>query len=95
MASKGQKFKKYDKEFKKKILDEYFSGESSYTIIANKYDIPLNTVKMWVDQTRYPERYRGLGKKRGRPKGSTTDWREKYEILKKYQAFLKAQRERK
>ena len=26
---------------------------------------------------------------------SGNDWKEKYEILKKYQAFLKAQRERK
>ena len=38
------------------------------------------------------------GKKRGRPKETNLtkeDWKERYEILKKYQAFQKAQRERK
>ena len=38
------------------------------------------------------------GVKRGRPKESDLtkeDWKERYVILKKYQAFLKAQRERK
>ena len=27
MASKGQEFKKYSDEFKKKVLEEYLSGE--------------------------------------------------------------------
>ena len=46
----------------------------------------------------HPENYSAQGQKRGRPKESNLtkeDWKERYEILKKYQAFLKAQRERK
>ena len=95
MASKGQKFKKYTKEFKEQILKEYFEGKESYKSLSEKYDIPLMTINTWIDKVRYPQRYPGLGKKKGRPKDSETDWKEKYEILKKYQAFLKAQRERK
>jgi hypothetical protein len=33
--------------------------------------------------------------KRGRKKEENINYKERYEILKKYQAFLKAQRERK
>ena len=48
-------------------------------------------------------KYRNTGsvkstKKTGRPKEkdlTKEDWKERYEILKKYQAFLKAQREKK
>ena len=36
-----------------------------------------------------------LKDKRGRKKEEQIDYKERYEILKKYQAFLKAQRERK
>ena len=45
----------------------------------------------------YSAKYLGQGQKRGRPKKDLKkeDYKERYEILKKYQAFLKAQRERK
>ena len=36
-----------------------------------------------------------INKNRGRKKEEDIDYKERYEILKKYQAFLKAQRERK
>ena len=36
-----------------------------------------------------------LNKNKGRKKEENIDYKERYEILKKYQAFLKAQRERK
>ena len=95
MASKGQKFKKYTKELKEKVLKEHFDGEGGYKYLSNKYNIPYKTIDNWVDTARYPQRHLGTGQKKGRPKDSETDWKEKYEILKKYQAFLKAQRERK
>ena len=44
----------------------------------------------------HPELNTGI--KRGRPKDkdlTKEDWKERYEIVKKYQAFLKAQREKK
>ena len=36
-----------------------------------------------------------INHKRGRPKEIDIDYKERYEILKKYQAFIKAQREKK
>lgn len=95
MASKGQKFNKYSDELKQKVLDEYFSGEAGYKSLSEKYGIPVKTIENWVDIVRYPERHIRLGGKRGRPKESEVDWKERYEILKKYRAFLKARRERK
>lgn len=95
MASKGQKFNKYTKEFKEQVLQEYFDANGSYKSLSEKYNIPIKTIKTWVDMVRYPQRHIGTGQKRGRPKDIDTDWKQKYEILKKYQAFLKAQRERK
>ena len=95
MASKGQKFMKYTKGLKEKVLKEYFNGEESYKSLSDKYNIPYMTINTWIDKARYPQRHLGTGQKRGRPKDSETDWKERYEILKKYQAFLKAQRERK
>ena len=35
------------------------------------------------------------GESGGRPKGSEIDYKERYEILKKFQAFVEAQRKRK
>ena len=95
MASKGQKFKKYTEEFKQKVLEEYFSGAGGSYSLAKKYNISRHTIDTWIDKAKNPEKYPGQGQKRGRPKDSEIDWKERYEILKKYQAFLKAQRERK
>ena len=95
MASKGQKFKKYTEEFKQKVLEEYFRGEGGSYALARKYNMSSNTIDTWVDMVKYPERHLGAGQKKGRPKNSEIDWKERYEILKKYKAFLKAQRERK
>ena len=97
MASKGQKFQKYIQEEKEQILNEYLRGVSS-TYLSKKYNIPKGTIKTWSMKVYHPEKYSGHGQKRGRPKEKTftkEDWKERYEILKKYQAFLKAQRERK
>lgn len=95
MASKGQKFRKYTKEFKEQVLKEYYEGTGGYKSLSEKYDMPKETIKTWVDKINNPQRFIRTGGKRGRIKDSETDWKEKYEILKKYQTFLKAQRERK
>ena len=97
MASKGQKFQKYSKKEKEQILNEYLNGASS-TYLSKKYSIPKGTIKTWSMKVYHPEKYSGQDQNRGRPKESNLtkeDWKERYEILKKYQAFLKAQRERK
>lgn len=93
MASKGQKFNKYSSELKLEVLAKYLEGNYSYQTLAIQYNIPKHTIKTWVYQHK-------LGNditkdNRGNPKNKEVDYKEKYEILKNYQAFIEAQREKK
>ena len=95
MAKKGQKFRKYSLDEKMKIVDEYNKGISS-SYLESKYGISNNNIRQW----KYKLRKNGTLKEQKRGKKSEKnltkeDWKERYEILKKYQAFLKAQREKK
>ena len=96
MASKGQKFIKYTDEFRQKIVDKLRKGISANRL-SKENNIPLYTVKTWKRRyVNHPELYPFT--KQGRLKESELtkeDYKERYEILKKYRAFLKAQRERK
>ena len=98
MASKGQKFNKYTEEMINEVLEELKLGKSSLQI-SKERNIPAKTIRTWkFKRILHPENYPEQSQKRGRPKESNLtreDWKERYEILKKYQAFLKAQRERK
>ncbi len=89
--------KTYTTEFKQKIIDEYKSGKSGvYQRVAKKYGLSDDTVYHWVVKDRKQGNQENLPYKRvGRTKEENIDYKERYEILKKYQAFLKAQRERK
>ena len=51
MAKKGVKHNKYEIEFVKKVLEEYYSGQGGFTFLANKYNIPIKTIKGWVYRT--------------------------------------------
>lgn len=98
MASKGQIFKKYNPKTINMIINEYKKTGISFSQLSKKYDIPTKTINNWIYKYNNPDRFLGLGQKRGRPKESELtkeDYKERYDILKKYQAFLKAQRERK
>ena len=98
MASKGQKFNKYTEDIINEVLNELIIGKSSLQI-SRERNIPAKTIRTWkLKRILHPELYPNQGQKRGRPKDSNLtkeDWKERYEILKKYQAFLKAQREKK
>ncbi len=96
MASKGQKFNKYDLEIKETIVQELHNGYSS-RYLARKYNLPRGTISNWEQKILHPEKNIEI-RKRGRPSEkdlTKEDYKERYEILKKYHAFLKAQRERK
>lgn len=87
---------KYTNDFKKKIVDEYISRSESFYSLERKYNIPNSSIKNWY----YKFYKKGidistLKENRGRKKEKDIDYKERYEILKKYQAFLKAQREKK
>jgi transposase len=95
MPLKGQKFKKYSIEEKEKIIMDYNKGISSF-YLEKEYGVSNNTIRQW----KYNLRKNGTleNKKKGRISENNLtkeDWKERYEILKKYQAFLKAQREKK
>ena len=99
MASKGQKFNNYNnyEDIKEFILKEY-KLKRNVRELAKRYNIPEGTIKTWARKINHPELYPNTGTKRGKKKESDLtkeDWKERYEILKKYRAFLKAQRERK
>jgi len=99
MASKGQKFKKYPPEIKELVVNEYFSFEGNQHSLSRKYGIPRETIKNWVRKVENNVDVTKDGRGcHGRPKtkGLTLeDYKERYEILKKYQAFLQARREKK
>ena len=94
MASKGQKFNKYSIELKNEILNKYLEGKGTTRTLGQEYGISKGTIKTWMHKAKHPELASGL--KQGRPrKDEIIDYKERYEILKKYQVFLKAQREKK
>ena len=96
MASKGQKFKKYTLAQKEEVLAKYIEGYSA-KYLEEIYGISRKTIETWKQKVLHPEKYMNTSK-RGRPKEkdlTKEDYKERYEILKKYQAVLKAQRERK
>lgn len=95
MAKKNQKFKKYKLEEKEEIVKKFLEGESAGRL-SKEYDVPRGTILTWSRKVKRVELNKG--KKQGRPKkGKLTidDYKERYEIIKKYQAFLKEQREKK
>lgn len=92
MASKGQKFIKYDLDFKLKVITEKQTG-ASYTELSKKYAIPEGTIMSWM---RILEKNGALDiAQKGRPTDKTMDYKERYEILKKFQDFLEKKGQKK
>ncbi len=96
MATKGQKFKTFTNEERTEIVSKYMSGKYSYAILAKEYNISWKTVESMV--RKFKKTGLTIKDKKGRNNQSyltKEDWKERYEILKKYLVFLKAQREKK
>ena len=96
MNLKGQKFIRFTNEERAEIVNQYLSGQGSYRSIAKERGISWKTVESMV------RKYRNTGTTISEQKGrlkekdlTKEDYKERYEILKKYQAFLKVQRKRK
>ena len=89
--------KHYSTEFKQKVIDEYKTGNfGGYSQIAKIYGLSDDTIYNWIVKDRKQGNQENIPYKRvGRSKDKDIDYKERYEILKKYQAFLKAQREKK
>ena len=101
MASKGQKFNKYSPGLKEIILKEYFEQGIDSHSLGKKYDVPHQTIRGWVAKTKrnidvkMDHRLGRSGKFTKKKNLTLEDYKERYEILKKYQAFLQARRGKK
>ena len=95
MGKKGQKYRNdYDDELIEKVINEYQNNEGTYVSLAKKYNIASwHTVENWI--RKYREKGQISRQKRGRVKGTKIDYKERYEILKKFQVFLEEQHEKK
>ena len=91
MAKKGQKFSKYTLEEKQKFINMVREeGYSTYDI-TREFGIPNGSIKNWLYS---PEKSMPISK-RGRPRNDDEiDYKSRYEILKKFRAFLKEQQEK-
>ena len=89
--------KHYSNEFKQQVIDDYNSGKyGGHNNLAKHYNINKNTLWHWIIKDRKQgNQTNDIEHKRGRPKEENIDYKERYEILKKYQKFIKAQREKK
>jgi transposase len=94
MAKKGQKFRKINIEIKLEICRRHFEEGASEGVISKDFDLPIGTVRTIFNN--YKKGY-GFERKKGSYKRPVTleDYKERFSILKKYQAFLKAQRRKK
>ena len=95
MGKKGQKYRNdYNDELIEKVINEYQNNEGTYVSLAKKYNIASwHTVENWI--RKYREKGQISRQKRGRVKCTKIDYKERYEILKKFQAFLEEQHEKK
>lgn len=78
-------------------MNKYKNGLGTINSLSKEYNIPINTVRTWQKKIvkNIDISIDSRNKFSGRRKEENIDYKERYEILKKYQAFLKAQRERK
>ena len=97
MARKGIKHNNYTVEFIQEDLEKYYSGQGGFTSLANEYKIPIKTIKTWIYRTN--KKINVFENKKtnslGRPKEFEINYKERYEILKKFLTFIKAQRKKK
>ena len=83
MARKGIKHKKYTEELIRELVNEKLEVGKSYSYLAKEYDIPKGTIITWVDK--FKKTGSTKRKKQGRPKlNKESNYKEKYEILKKF-----------
>ena len=95
MATKGQKFMKVPDDLKRQILKEYYDGSGGTHALGKKYNVSRHTIDTWIYSQKKGIDIFANNKigRNGRPRTkdlTIEDYKERYEILKKYQAFLEA-----
>ncbi len=88
MTKKGQVFKKFPLETKLKSVKMHLEEGRSAQTLAREYEVSVKTIGTWIQ---IYKRDGGLDiRKRGRAKGfKQPEYKERYEILKKFTAYLK------
>lgn len=91
MKKRNSFLEKYSLETREKIVKLVLDEKISYREIERKYKIPRNTAFNWV------KKYKERGSVKPLFDGTLDeiDYKEQYEILKKFQAFLKEQPKKK
>lgn len=96
---KRTKPKRFTNEFKAKVINEYLEGKGGRRALAKKYGLIPSTIKYWLDTRdkngKLKEDKRKTRSGRLKKEPTIDDYKERYEILKKYQAFLKARQKKK
>ena len=93
MNKREIRHKTYTEEIRRNAVESYINGEKSRCEVIDKLKISPNTFDTWVHNYRKTNIFKD---RRGRPKGKEyIDYKERYEILKKFQAFLKELRQEK
>ena len=91
--------KRFTNEFKAKVINEYLKGKGGRRALAKKYGIRPSTIKYWLDTRdksgKLKEDKRKTRSGRLKKEPTIDDYKERYEILKKYQAFLEARQKKK
>jgi len=88
--------KHYSEELKNEIIAKFFNEGKSLNSLEKEYNISYKSIFNWIRKYRKNGTVQNdINHKRGRPKEIDIDYKERYEILKKYQSFIKAQREKK
>ena len=99
MAKKGQKFNSYSEEVKAEVLKKYLEEYIPSSRLEEEYGIPQKTIRNWAGKLKQGKDvlvdHRQFSSGRPPKDEDKIDYKERYEILKKYQDFLKAQREKK
>ena len=99
MSKKWQKFKSYSEEIKAEVLKKYLEEYISSSRLEEEYGIPQKTIRNWASKVKQGKDvlvdHRQFSS--GRPKNNPDeiDYKERYEILKKFQDFIIARREKK
>ena len=86
--------KHFDLKIKEEIINKYIKNEGTLFSLEKEYNISRKTIFNWLRKYRNTGSVDNIKYHHGKVK-EDIDYKERYEILKKYQAFLKAQRDRK
>ena len=85
---KKTKPKRFTNEFKAKVINGYLEGKGGRRALAKKYGLILSTIKYWLDTRdkdgKLKEDRRKTHSCRLKKEPTIDDYKERYEILKKY-----------